>query len=130
MTKRRRAQLTRWTIYAVTVALLAAVAFFVDWARLQDKMFRPDLVREQFPEIALQAARNTLIFTFFGFSGGLVLGLGLALLRISPIGPYRGFAAIYIDVIRGLPALLVLIFIAFGLPIALGVRIPVHLRPR
>lgn len=124
MTRRRRAQLTRWTIYAVTVALVVGVVFLVDWARLQDKMFRPDLVREQFPEIALQAARNTLIFTFFGFSGGLVLGLGLALMRISPIGPYRWFAAIYIDVIRGLPALLVLIFIAFGLPIALGVRIP------
>ncbi len=82
------------------------MVFLVDWARLQDKMFRPDLVREQFPEIALQAALNTLIFTFFGFSGGLVLGLGLALMRISPIGPYRWFAAIYIDVIRGLPALL------------------------
>lgn len=124
MTRRRRAQLTRSTVYAVSVALVVGVAFFVDWARLQDKMFRPDLVREQFPEIVLQAARNTLIFTFFGFSGGMVLGLGLALMRISPIGPYRWFAAIYIDVIRGLPALLVLIFIAFGLPIALGVRIP------
>lgn len=124
MTRRRRAQLTRWTIYAVSIALLVAVVLFVDWARLQDKMFRPDLVRDQFPEIVLQAARNTLIFTFFGFSGGLALGLGLALMRISPIGPYRWFAAIYIDVIRGLPALLVLIFIAFGLPIALGVRIP------
>ncbi len=124
MTRRRRAQLTRWTIYAASIALLVGVAFVVDWARLQDKMFRPDLVWDQFPEIVLQAARNTLIFTFFGFSGGLVLGLGLALMRISPIGPYRWFAAIYIDVIRGLPALLVLIFIAFGLPIALGVRIP------
>ena len=30
----------------------------------------------------------------------------------------------FIDVIRGLPAILILIFIAYGLPIAFGVRIP------
>lgn len=124
MTKRRRAQLIRWTIYAFTIALVVAAAFTVDWARLQDKMLRPDLVRDQFPKIVFQAARNTLIFTLFGFSGGLALGLLLAIMRLSTVRPYRWFAMIYIDVIRGLPALLVLIFIAFGLPIALGVRIP------
>ena len=45
-------------------------------------------------------------------------------MRLSPSRPYRWFAAVYTDVLRGLPALLVLIFIAFGLPIALDVRIP------
>ena len=124
MSKRRRAQLIRWGIYALTLALVLAVAFTIDWARLQDKMFRPDLVRDQFPKIATQAARNTLIFTFFGFTGGFALGLALALMRLSGVRPYRWFAVIYIDVIRGLPALLLLIFIAFGLPIALNVRVP------
>ena len=111
-------------MYAATAAVALIVVFGSDWARLQDKMLRPDLVADQFPEIVTQAAKNTLIFTAFGFSGGLALGLVVALMRLSPSRPYRWFAAVYTDVLRGLPALLVLIFIAFGLPIALDVRIP------
>ena len=111
-------------MYAATAAVALIVVFGIDWARLQDKMLRPDLVANQFPEIVTQAAKNTLIFTAFGFSGGLALGLVVALMRLSPSRPYRWFAAVYTDVLRGLPALLVLIFIAFGLPIALDVRIP------
>jgi polar amino acid transport system permease protein len=122
--RRRQAQLTSWAIYGGTAALLAALAIGIDWARVQDAMFRPELVDDQFPKVVTQAARNTLIFTFFGFIGGLGLGLVLALMRLSSAAPYRWAAAIYIDIIRGLPALLVLIFIAFGLPIALGVRVP------
>jgi len=114
----------RWTVYLLTLAMVLAIVFLVDWERLQDRMFRPDLVRAQFPQIVTQAAKNTLIFTLFGFSGGLVLGLVIALMRLSSVRPYRWFAAVYIDVLRGLPALLVLIFIAFGLPIALDIRIP------
>ncbi len=126
---RRRSRLVSartisWATYAVTVVVVLVVVFGVDWARLQDKMFRPDLVAAQFPRIVTQAAKNTLIFTAFGFSGGLALGLLIALMRLSPSRPYRWFAAVYTDVLRGLPALLVLIFIAFGLPIALDLRIP------
>ena len=129
-TRRRRrsrvvsARTISWLTYALTGVIVLVVVFGVDWARLQDKMLRPDLVADQFPRIVTQAAKNTLIFTAFGFSGGLVLGLLVALMRLSPSRPYRWFAAVYTGVLRGLPALLVLIFIAFGLPIALDIRIP------
>ena len=119
-----RATLGQWALYGGTLAVVMFLAVAVDWARLQDKMFRTDLVLDQFPRIVTQAAKNTLIFTAFGFAGGLALGVVLALMRLSTFRPYRWFAAVYIDVIRGLPALLVLIFIAFGLPIALDIRIP------
>jgi len=119
-----RATLGQWALYGGTLAVILFLAVAVDWARLQDKMFRTDLVVDQFPRIVTQAAKNTLIFTAFGFAGGLALGVVLALMRLSTFRPYRWFAAVYIDVIRGLPALLVLIFIAFGLPIALDIRIP------
>jgi polar amino acid transport system permease protein len=119
-----RGTLGQWALYGGTLAVVMFLAVAVDWARLQDKMFRTDLVLDQFPRIVTQAAKNTLIFTAFGFAGGLALGVVLALMRLSTFRPYRWFAAVYIDVIRGLPALLVLIFIAFGLPIALDIRIP------
>lgn len=119
-----RAQATQWALYALSIAIAVAVGFLVDWERVQDRMFRWDLVQAQFPDIITQAARNTLIFTAFGFTGGMALGLLVALMRLSSVAPYRWAATVYVDVLRGLPALLVLIFIAFGLPIALGVRIP------
>ncbi len=122
--RRDQARLTRWASYAAGLLVLGYLLVAIDWPRIQDAMFQPDIVRDQFPKIVTQGAKNTLIFTVFGFSGGLVVGLIVALMRLSDIGPYRWFATVYVDVIRGLPALLVLIFIGFGLPIALGTRVP------
>lgn len=124
MTRRRRAQLIRWGLYAVTLAVVALVILQIDWGRVQEQLFDPDIIREQFPDIITQAARNTLIFTVFGFSGGLLIGLLVGLMRLSSIRPYRWFGTLYVEVFRGLPALLTILFIGFGLPIALGVRVP------
>tara|TARA_B100000686_G_scaffold192055_1_gene198660 strand:- start:395 stop:1198 length:804 start_codon:yes stop_codon:yes gene_type:complete len=110
--------------YGILILLLILFIYNADFERLQDKMFKTSLIVEQFPLIITQAARNTLIFTFLGFSGGIILGLIIALMRLSNLTLYRWLAIVYIDMLRGLPALLVLIFIAFGLPIALGIRIP------
>lgn len=60
--------------------------------------------------------------TFFAMIGGLVLGLGLALLRLSRIGPVRGAAGFYIFIVRGTPQLLQLVFIFDALP-SIGVRL-------
>jgi polar amino acid transport system permease protein len=124
LTRRQRADLVRYAIYAATVALLAWVALATDWARLQESFFDWEVFRSLFPDILTRAARNTLIFTFFGFSGGLAIGLVLALMRLSPVRPYRWAAAFYIEVFRGLPALITIVLIGFVLPIALQVRVP------
>jgi len=124
MTKRERARLRRWALYLGTIALLVFVVLRIDFPRVHDTMFNEDVAKELFPDIVIQAARNTLIFTVFGFSGGLFLGLLLALMRLSDLKPYRWFATTYIQLFRGLPALLTIIFIGYGLPLALDVRIP------
>lgn len=124
MTRRRRAQLTRWAVYVVTLLIILVLALTIDWDHVREALFEWSTVKEQFPDILTRAARNTLIFTALGFSGGLVLGLFIALMRLSSIGPYRWFAITYIEVFRGLPALLTITFIGFGLPIALDVHIP------
>ncbi len=124
LTRRQRADLVRYAIYAATAALLAWAALATNWARLQESFFDWDVFRSLFPDILTRAARNTLIFTFFGFSGGLAIGLVLALMRLSPVRAYRWAAAVYIEVFRGLPALITIVLIGFVLPIALQVRVP------
>jgi polar amino acid transport system permease protein len=77
-----------------------------------------------FPELLTEGAKNTLVFTFFSFLGGLAIGLVVALARISRATWLRWPAAVYTDVLRGLPALLTIIFIGFGIPIATGWNFP------
>ncbi len=124
MHRRTKAKAWRYGIYAVTIAVILVIVLKADWGKLQEAFFDPQIFADQFPKIITQAARNTLIFTFFGFSGGLALGLLLALMRLSSIKPYRWAASTYIEIFRGLPALITIILIGFVLPIALGVRLP------
>lgn len=76
------------------------------------------------PGVLTEGAKNTLIFTFFGFIGGLALGLVVALMRLSRSRWVRWPAAFYTDLLRGLPALLTIVFIGFGIPIATGWQFP------
>jgi polar amino acid transport system permease protein len=124
MTRRKSAQLRRWALYLGTIALVVWVITLIDFSRVHRTMLNEDIAKELFPDIVEQAARNTLIFTVLGFSGGLALGLVLALMRLSVLRPYRWFATGYIEIFRGLPALLTIIFLGYGLPLAVGVRVP------
>ena len=82
------------------------------------EFFKIDIVREMLPRIVTEGMRNTLVYTSIAFVGGLIIGLALALARISRRRPIRWAAAAVVDVVRGLPALLTIILIGFGLPIA------------
>lgn len=93
--------------------------------RLREEFFNLDVIRDLFPGLVTEGAKNTVIFTLIGFSGGMVLGLVLALMRISRTRWLRWPAATVVDTFRGLPALLVIVFIGFGLPIAFpGLKYP------
>lgn len=124
LTRRQRARLVRLVTYGLTLLGVAGVALAVDWARLQRAFFQPDIFMDLFPEIVTRAARNTLIFTVLSFSVALALGLVLALLRLSSITPYRWFAIGYIELFRGMPALITIIAVGFAIPIALDARVP------
>ena len=124
ISKRKKAQYRRIAVYVLSVVALLAVALVVDWGRLQGAMFKWDIVVEQFPDILLSAGKNTLIFTILGFAGGLSFGLLFALMRLSTVRPYRWFAATYIEIFRGIPLLVTLLILGFGIPIATGWRWP------
>ena len=124
LSKRQKARYTRYGVYALSLAMLVAVALFVDWAKLRNAMFRWDIVKEQFPHILTQGAKNTVIYTVIGFALGLTLGLAFALMRLSKVRAYRWFAATYIEVFRGIPLLVTLLILGFGIPIATGWQWP------
>jgi polar amino acid transport system permease protein len=120
----QRAARRRGGLYVLGVAVIIAALLFIDWQQVRQSFFQWDIIREMFPDVVTIGAKNTVIYTTLAFAFGLVLALGLALMKRSSIGPYRWFATAYIELFRGLPALITIILVAFGLPIAFGWRIP------
>jgi polar amino acid transport system permease protein len=124
MTRRRRAELYRAAQYALLVVAIAVLAVVADWGRITDAFFDLDVAGELVPDVFTVALKNTVIYTVCAFGFGMVLGLVLALMRLSPVGPYRWLATIYVEFFRGVPALLVLIAFGYGIPIALNTEVP------
>jgi polar amino acid transport system permease protein len=118
MSPRKRAKVSRGIQYVVLLVLVLVFAFAADWKKLGEVFLDPDVMRSMWPEIITIALKNTLIYTICAFTFGLVLGLLLALMRLSPVGPYRWIATAIIEFFRGVPALVVFIGFYFGLPLA------------
>jgi polar amino acid transport system permease protein len=116
LTRRQRARLSRGIQYAVLVVVVVVVALRADWGNLQRGFFNTDVIGRMFPRVLSVALVNTLLYTVLAFVFGLVLGVVLALMRLSSVGPYRWLATAYVELFRGLPALLVLFFVAYGIP--------------
>lgn len=124
MTRRQRQRLINAGLYVLAAAIVALAVILGDWERIGRSFFNPEMARTMLPEVITVAARNTVVYTFFAFWIGLVIALALALMRMSSVAPYRAFAIAYIELFRGLPALVTLILLAFGLPIAFGIHTP------
>jgi polar amino acid transport system permease protein len=124
MRRTTRQRLYRGINYAIFLALVVLVVVATDWERIINQFFRLDIAREQLPQIITIALKNTILFTLISFTGGLVLGVVMALLKLSSVGPYRWFATAYVELFRGVPALLTIFAMAYMLPIALGLRVP------
>lgn len=62
----------------------------------------------------------TLLISFGGLAIGFVIGIAFGLLSINPVRPLRWFATTYIEIFRGTPVLVQVLFIFYGLPQILG----------
>lgn len=112
-------------MYTLLAAIVVVVVLLADWGRIQGAFFNPQVAADMFPSVLTIAAKNTLVYTFAAFLFGLVLALFLALMKRSSVKPYRWIATTYIELFRGLPALVTIIFVAFAIPIAFpGISIP------
>jgi polar amino acid transport system permease protein len=118
LTRRQKRRLSRGAQYVVFVVAVIAFAVSADWGRLRNQFAQGDIARQMFPEIITQALKNTVLYTLSGFVVGLALGMVVALMRLSSVGPYRWLAGVYIEIFRGLPALLIFIFIGVAVPLA------------
>ncbi|MEU6589421.1 amino acid ABC transporter permease [Streptomyces sp. NPDC046881] len=125
LTRRQKRSVSRGVQYAVFAAAVIAFAVTADWGRLQNQFAQADIARQMFPDVVTLALKNTVLYTLSGFVVGLVLGMVIALMRLSSVGPYRWLAGVYIEIFRGLPALLIFIFVGVAVPLAFpGTEIP------
>lgn len=106
---------------------LVALLFAADGERIRAQFWNPEAVSLSggtWWQLISVGVVNTLLYTEIAFAGGFVLALCLALMRLSPIISLRWIATAWIELFRGLPALIVILFMGFGVPIAFGVALP------
>jgi len=129
--RRQRGRRSIVVSVASTVVVIAVVYFGVvntpGWAAVQQSFFDPQTAIDSFPSILLGLWLNVRIL-FFSAIGVAVFGTLLAVVRglRNPVFfPLRMLATGYTDLFRGLPLIIVLYLVGYGIP-GLGVfpRLP------
>lgn len=67
---------------------------------------------------------KTMILALVSFALALVVGVIFGLMSVAPVKALRVVASIYVDIIRGIPMMVLAFFIFFGLSGATGITIP------
>ena len=120
----RRRRTTRSVVLAaastsvVAVALGLALVGAPGWPRVRDSFLRWDAARDALPDVALGLWLNLRVFVVVAVAM-LVIGLLVAVLRTLPgpvFWPVRALATAYVDVFRGIPLLVLLYLVGFGVP--------------
>ncbi len=120
--RRRRATRSALIGLVSTVTVLAVVLGGVvsspGWPRVRASFFDPAVARAALPDVLVGLWLNVRVMAVCAVFI-VVLGLALALMRTlrGPVFfPLRAFATAYVDLFRGLPLLLVLLLVGFGVP--------------
>lgn len=108
----------------IVLAVLAWVTIIntPGWARVQQTFFDPDVFVAAIPRVWDGFLLNLRVLVF-AILGVLVLSLviaGIRTLRGAVWFPLRALAAGYTDLFRGLPLIIVLYLVGFGIPGLLG----------
>ena len=115
----------------VTIALVSTAVFFTvlvlvitnssGWPEVKTAFFNPTVFRESFPEVLRAFWLNIKIFCVAEVFI-LAFALVIAVLRSLPgpvFFPIRALAIVYTDLFRGIPTILLIFILGFGVP-ALG----------
>jgi polar amino acid transport system permease protein len=133
----RRAFRTRQSRRSVFVAIASTIAFALliwatvvstpGWAAVQDAFFNPEIALDSLPKVWEGFLLNLQVLALSVVTVAVV-ALLIALLRTLPgpvFFPLRVIAAVYTDIFRGLPFIIVLYIVGFGIPTLTGARIEV-----
>ncbi|HUV18486.1 MAG TPA: amino acid ABC transporter permease [Ilumatobacteraceae bacterium] len=119
--RRRSAVVATVSTVVVVGALIVLVPLTPGWERVRQAFFDGDVFLETFPGL-LEAFWLDVQILLWSTPFILIVSLLIALARNtrSPaLFPLRAFAVIYTDVLRGIPVILLVFLIGFGVP-ALG----------
>jgi polar amino acid transport system permease protein len=124
----RRAFRQRQTRRSVLVSIVSTLAFALiawltiintpGWSRVQESFFSPEVFVKAWPRVFAGFMLNIRVLLFAAV-GVLVLSVILAALRTlrGPIFfPIRALVAGYTDLFRGMPLIIVLYLVGFGIP--------------
>lgn len=117
MTKARKTSITRVVQILGFIVIIVVLGFVGDWSQFAPSFFNTHTISQVAGRMFRTGLKNTLIYTISAFAVGLSLGLIIALMRLSQVALYRWIATIYVELFRGLPALLVLFLVNFGIPL-------------
>ena len=104
---------------SLTIVLVTSPGF----KTLSDTFFNWVYGAEVLPKVLLGFMTNAMLTVIAGTCVA-ILGLVIALLRTSrspALAPFRFLATIYVDLFRGIPMILVILLVGFGIP---ALRIP------
>ncbi len=99
-------------------ALLALILTSKGWPTVRETFFSWEAFRTSFPDVLEGFWLDVKLFVIVEI-GVLILGLAIALGRISAapaLAPVRLLGAIFVDVFRGIPTILVVYLVGFGVP--------------
>jgi polar amino acid transport system permease protein len=120
--RRRRARRSTLTAVVSTVVLATVVILGVTsspgWPRTRQTFFSWDAAKEAFPSVLRGFVVNLEVFAFSAVAT-LAFGLLLAVLRTlrGPVfWPLRALAVAYVDLFRGMPLIITLLLVGFGVP--------------
>ncbi|GIH27150.1 ABC transporter permease [Acrocarpospora phusangensis] len=108
---------TTSTVIVVVVAVALIIAS-PGWPRVRETFFSWDALVTSFPDVLRGFLLNVFIF-MIAEPIILVLGLGVALvrgLRAPVFFPLRAAATLYTDIFRGIPVILLIYLVGFGVP--------------
>jgi polar amino acid transport system permease protein len=107
---------------ASTVVVLGGLAALIltspGWPEVRDTFFNVDVFKDSFPDILDAFWLDVRVFMIVEVAV-LILGLLVALVRTidaPALFPLRILAAVYTDVFRGIPTILLIYLVGFGIP--------------
>jgi polar amino acid transport system permease protein len=115
---RRSALVAGVSTAAVLVAAAWATTSAPGWPRVRDTFFSWDEARRTFPAVLEGFTLNLRLFLGCGVAI-VIIGMAIAVMRTlrGPVFfPLRAFGVVYTDIFRGVPLLLLLYLLGFGIP--------------